>query len=62
MSSSEIFVWFEIVSVLGLANSVKQLRHLACRKISLTTLSSIRKVSLTTLSSIRTSILVLFYW
>ena len=35
----------------GLANLFRQLRHLACRK-----------VSLTTLSSIRTPILVLFYW
>ena len=37
--------------MLGLANSVRQLRHLACRR-----------VSLTTLSSIKIPILVLFYW
>ena len=28
--------------MLGLENSVRQLRHLACRKVSMTTLSSIR--------------------
>ena len=39
------------VLVLDLANSVRQLRHLACRR-----------VSLTTQSSIKIPILVLFYW
>ena len=51
MSFSEIFVWFETVPMLGLTNSVRQLRHLACRK-----------VSMTTLSSIKTLVLVLFSW
>ena len=32
VSSLEIFVWFETVLVLGLANLVKQLRYLACRR------------------------------
>ena len=39
------------VPVLGLGNLVRQLRHLACRR-----------VSLTTLSSIKIPVLVLFYW
>ena len=37
--------------MLGLGNSVRHLRHLTCKR-----------VSLTTLSSIKTLVLVLFYW
>ena len=37
--------------MLGLANSARQLRHLACRKVSLTTVSSMKIL-----------VLVLFYW
>ena len=36
---------FNIVPMLGLANSIKQLRHLTCRRVSLTTLSSIKNSS-----------------
>ena len=36
---------FNIVPMLGLANSIKRLRHLACRRVSLTTLSSIKNSS-----------------
>ena len=37
--------------MLGLENSVRQFRHLACRRVSLTTLSSIKII-----------VMVLFYW
>ena len=37
--------------MLGLENAVRQLRHLVCKKVSLTTLSSIKN-----------PVLVLFYW
>ena len=37
MLSLEISVWFETVPVLGLENLVRKLRHLACKRVSLTT-------------------------
>ena len=52
VSSSKIFVCFETKSpcLVWQIQSIRQLRHLACRKVSLTTLSSIRR-----------PVLVLFY-